>query len=134
MTDLNYVHVTAYMKVGEDYDGYSERTALPSVGEWTVEDSGTIAADDGDFDFPYRQITAFAFMDAATLETFRSEWSIDAEDATPAMGFLGAVYDNLPRLYDDERHTADGMDWNVGGVTAVMWVDISIIGPEAVPA
>jgi hypothetical protein len=100
-----------------------------------VDDSGDIAADEGDYDFPYREITADIWLSSDELLALRSEWSLDPERSEPNLGFLMAdPVDGMPRLFADERHTAEGDDWNVGGWTPVMFADISIIGPDAVPA
>jgi hypothetical protein len=55
------------------------------------------------------------------LETFRREWDLDHEQSEPNLGML-TEYGLLP----GDRFNFDGMDWNVGGVTPILCVDVSI--------
>lgn len=141
--NVNYVHVTITYRVDEDDEAddfeVAATWALPGSGPedkaaWIVSDSGRIEAGEGDYEFAYREVIAFRWMTTAELDQFRSQWGIDPDDADLALGFLGDLGDGVPRLYDDERHSMDGMDWNVGGWTPVWCVDVSIIGPDARPA
>lgn len=136
-----YLHLAIYYRTDEDAANVAASWALPdavrpAIGETVhLEDSGPIPADEGDFDFPYRQVTASGWITAGQLAALREEWSLEPEDAEPNLGFLADLGDGIPRVYPDERHTADGMDWNVGGWTPVLWADLSlVIPPEDEPA
>lgn len=132
----NYVHIRLLMRTGRLFDDVTKRFGLPSTAshKWVVSDSGPLSADEGDYDFPYREITSFAWLTHVELKELRREWSIEPEDAEPAGGMLADLGDGLPRLYPDERHHFDGEQWNAGGWTPVMWAELSIIGEDARPA
>lgn len=126
----NYVHVTFDWRPDADALEVSENYGRPSTAaeKWIVSDDRDV--DDGDGP----EVTMFATLTSEELVALRSEWSLDPDRAEPALGFLGDLGDGLPRLYADERHQADGMDWNEGGWTPIDYATISIIGPDARPA
>lgn len=136
MTETNYVHITFTMRPETPDDGYyavSERWPLTwEPDRWTVSDSGDIPVGEGDYDFEYREVIAFAWLDSDALASFRAAWCLDPEDSEPNLGFLADLGFG-PRRYADERHSADGMDWNEGGWSPVMFADVSIVGPDARP-
>jgi hypothetical protein len=130
---LDYLHITFTMRPD------SEASATYGLPEWladvlNVDDSGPIAAEDGDYEFAYREVIASGAITSDQLARLRDEWCLDTEDAVPCMGFLGDLGDGLPRMYADERHDIDGMDWNMGGYSPIMFATLSIVGPDAAPA
>jgi hypothetical protein len=94
-----YVHVTAYfsdMSAGA-------RTIVPNSvpGRWTLDDfaSGPDADDNPmGLDYPYRIVTATAWLAPAELAEFRRDWDLTPNRAEPALGFLGDIGDGIPRL------------------------------------
>jgi hypothetical protein len=130
-----YVLLKIYMKPRSEHD-VLPTWALPSTcKERFIEclSDDEVDAEDGDFDFPYREVEAFAWLTSEELQGLRNEWDLYPEGAEPALGFLGDLGDG-PKWYDDERHCEEGDGWNIGGVTPVLWCDVSIIGPHAKPA
>lgn len=131
-----YVHVHIVMRDDKRYSGYSDMWAVPdALRDILHVDVTSQNEDEFGMGIPVRDVILSGWVDAATLARFRDEWGIDPDNAEPASGFLGAITDdNLPRLWPDERHTPHPMDFNVGGVTPVLDVTLSIIGPDAHPA
>lgn len=54
-------------------------------------------------------------------DEFRADWMIEPDECNDTMGMiLGPPYGTLPAL----AYTADGTDWNVGGIYPVDYVDV----------
>jgi hypothetical protein len=137
MTTYCHLRITYRRDDGDTYD-VADTWAMPEClkGRDDVHVSGT-DEDEDEFGLgiPVREVTVEGWLDDDALAELRSEWSIEPDDAEPALGFLGAIEpDGVPRMYADERHTFHPMDFNVGGWTPVLDASLSLIGDGAVPA
>jgi hypothetical protein len=127
---VNYIHIQLTLEKDTPVGGFIPNALKGKVHvDETDEDE-----DEFGLGVPVRVLTLSGEIDSETLAEFRDEWIIEPENAEPALGFLGDLGDGVPRLYADERHMPEPMDWNMGGVTPVIDATVSIIGDDAQPA
>ena len=81
-----------------------------------------------------------AILEDDDWELVKAAWTLDLEDCTPGLGILWDNGQHFPADDPDDPdcgvYTIDGMDWNIGGVTPLFYVDVYVSVPlfEAVPA
>jgi hypothetical protein len=67
-------------------------------------------------------------IDAETYERFAHAWSLADMEPEPSMGMLTEY-----GLLADNRYHFDGMDWNAGGLSPIVFVSLSVSIPANEP-